>query len=34
MEKIEAVYNDHRKTHGSPRVYHELRAEGVACSQN
>lgn len=32
--KIEAVYNDHLKTYGSPRVYHELQAQGVACSEN
>lgn len=34
MEKIEAAYGDHDKTHGSPRVYHELQAQGVACSKN
>lgn len=34
IKKIEAVYNNHRRTYGSPRVYHDLRAEGVACSEN
>ncbi len=34
MEKIEAIYNGHLKAYGSPRVYQELRAQGVACSEN
>jgi putative transposase len=34
IKNIESVYIDHRRTYGSPRVYHELRAEGIACSEN
>jgi putative transposase len=34
FKKIEAVYNNSYKTYGSPRVYHELKAEGVLCSKN
>ncbi len=34
VEKIEAVYNDNDGIYGSPRVYHELKAQGVACSEN
>ena len=33
-KKIEAVYNDNYGTYGSPRVYLELKAQGVACSEN
>ena len=33
-KKIEAVYNDSYETYGSPRVYRELKAQGVACSEN
>lgn len=33
-KKIEAVYNESNGTHGSPRVYRELRTQGVACSEN
>jgi putative transposase len=32
--KIETVYYDSYETYGSPRVYHELKAQGVACSEN
>jgi putative transposase len=32
--KIEAVYNDSYETYGSPRVYRDLKAQGVACSEN
>ena len=34
VKKIEAVYNDSYETYGSPRVYHELKAQDVACSEN
>jgi transposase InsO family protein len=34
VKKIEAVYNDNDGTYGSPRIYHELKAQGVACSEN
>jgi putative transposase len=33
-KKIEAVYNDSYETYGSPRVYRELKAQGIACSEN
>jgi putative transposase len=33
-KKIEAVYNESHKTYGSPRVYRQLKKEGVACSEN
>jgi transposase InsO family protein len=33
-KKIKAVYNDSHGTYGSPRIYHELDAQGVACSEN
>ena len=32
--KIEAVYNENRSVYGSPRIYHELDRQGVACSEN
>jgi putative transposase len=34
VRMIEAVYNDSYETYGSPRVYRELKAQGVACSEN
>jgi transposase InsO family protein len=34
VRKIETVYYDSYETYGSPRVYHELKSQGVACSQN
>ena len=34
VKKIEAVYNDSYETYGSPRVYRDLKAQGVACSEN
>ena len=34
VKKIEAVYNDSYETYGSPRVYHELKSQDVACSEN
>lgn len=33
-KKIEDVYNDNHKVYGSPRIYRELEAQGVACSEN
>ena len=33
-QQIEAVYNDNRGVYGSPRIYHELKEQGVACSEN
>jgi putative transposase len=33
-KKIKAVYNDSHGTYGSPRIYRELDAQGVACSKN
>ena len=32
--KIEVVYNDNHKVYGSPRIYRELKDQGVACSEN
>ena len=34
VKKIETVYYDSHETYGSPRVYHELKAQDVACSEN
>lgn len=34
VKSIEAVYNDSYGTYGSPRIYRELRAQGVVCSEN
>jgi len=34
VKKIEAVYHDSYETYGSPCVYHELRSQDVACSEN
>jgi transposase InsO family protein len=34
VKKIEAVYYDSYETYGSPRVYHELKSQGVPCSEN
>jgi len=34
LEKIEVVHTESHETYGSPRVYHELKAQGVACSEN
>ena len=34
VRAIEAAYNSSYATYGSPRIYHELRAQGVACSEN
>jgi putative transposase len=34
FKKIEAVYNDNHGVYGSPRIYKELKDQGVACSEN
>ena len=34
VKKIEAVYNANYGTYGSPRIYREFEAQGVACSEN
>ncbi len=33
-KKIETVYNENHKVYGSPRIYRELKEQGVACSEN
>jgi transposase InsO family protein len=33
MRQIEAVYRDNHGVYGSPRIYHELDHQGVACSE-
>ena len=33
-DQIEVVYRDHLKVYGSPRIYRELKGQGVACSEN
>jgi transposase InsO family protein len=33
-KKIEAVYDRAHKTYGSPRVYQELKRQGITCSEN
>jgi putative transposase len=32
--KIKVVYNDNHGVYGSPRIYRELKDQGVACSEN
>ena len=34
VEKIKAAYTQSLETYGSPRIYQELRQQGVACSEN
>jgi transposase InsO family protein len=34
FQHIETVYNANYGPYGSPRIYHELKAQGVACSLN
>jgi putative transposase len=34
MEKIKTVHTESHETYGSPRVYRELREQGVLCSEN
>ena len=33
LEQIKTVYQDSDQTYGSPRIYHELKEAGVACSE-
>ena len=32
-KKIDVIYKESDKTYGSPRVYHELKGQGIACSE-
>jgi putative transposase len=34
FNQIEVVYNENHGVYGSPRIYHELDDQGVACSEN
>jgi len=34
VEKIKVIHAESRETYGSPRVYQELKDQGVVCSQN
>ena len=34
VEKIEAAHAESGETYGSPRIYRELKKQGVACSEN
>lgn len=34
VKRIEAVYHSSYGTYGSPRIYRELKAQGLACSEN
>ena len=34
IEKIKIVYNENHGVYGSPRIYRELKDQGVACSEN
>jgi putative transposase len=34
IRRIKAVFKESLETYGSPRIYRELKAEGVACSEN
>lgn len=34
LEKVKAVHAESHGIYGSPRVYEELKAQGVACSEN
>ena len=34
VRKIKAVHAESHKTYGSPRIYRELKDDGVACSEN
>ncbi len=34
LKKLRAAYNRSKQTYGSPRLYHELRDQGAACSEN
>jgi putative transposase len=34
VEKIKAVHAESHETYGSPRIYRELKDDGLACSEN
>ena len=34
VEHIKTAYKGSKKAYGSPRVYHELKGQGIACSEN
>ena len=34
VKQIKAVHSESQDTYGSPRVYHELKAQGISCSEN
>ena len=34
VDKIQAIHDASHKTYGSPRIYRELKDDGVACSEN
>ena len=34
VDKIKVVYAESHKTYGSPRIYRELKDQGVTCSEN
>lgn len=34
VEQIKAVHADSKQTYGSPRIYRQLQAQGVPCSEN
>ena len=34
VDKIKVVHDESHETYGSPRIYRELKDEGVACSEN
>jgi putative transposase len=34
VDKIKVVHDESHKTYGSPRIYRELKDDGVACSEN
>jgi putative transposase len=34
FDMIKAVYNDNREVYGSPRIYRDLRCQGVSCGEN
>lgn len=33
-QRVEAVYHENQEVYGSPRIYRELKDQGVACSEN
>ena len=34
MKKIKAIFHEHKGRYGSPRIYRELKKQGVICSEN